>query len=203
MNWNCVSVKTAASIKPLTLAEIREHLNLETADATDSYLTMLLDAAIARVDGGADGIGYAMLRQSWLLTMDDFGWERPITLLGWPVVGVTSIKYSDAGGMERTLPSSSYKVITTRTIAQAFPVGTDGTLDNWPSGLGVRPGHVQVEYTLGAASAGDVPADIRIALLMMIGKWYMAREGLVSQSLSEIDGGVVGLLNKYRWGFAA
>ena len=199
-SWSDVSVKTAPTLKPITLAEVRQHLNLETADAPDSYLNLLIDAAIARVDGGKDGIGYAMLRQSWLITLDDFSWSYPITLPGWPVVAVTSIKYRDDDNDETTLPSSDYKLIKERTVAEVWPVDADGEWDTWPDDRTARPGHVQVEYTLGASAAADVPADLRMALLMMVAQWYMAREGLVSQSLGEVGCGVMALLNKYRWG---
>ena len=199
--WSNVDVKTAPTLKPIALADVREHLNLETADAPDSYLNLLIDAAIARVDGGKEGIGYAMLRQSWTITLDDFGWSYPITLPGWPVVAITSIKYRNEDNEETTLAATAYKLITERTLAAVWPIDAGGEWDTWPEGITARPGHVVVEYTLGAAAVADVPADLKIALLMMVSQWYMAREGLVSQALSEVKGGgVEAILDKYRWG---
>ncbi|MCY4129019.1 MAG: hypothetical protein OXG15_07230 [Gammaproteobacteria bacterium] len=203
-DWNSVSVKTPPTLKPLVPADIRTHLNLGTADATDDYLNLLIDAAIAQVDGGADGIGYAMLAQTWLLTFDNFKWSSPIDLLGWPVNNLVSIKYAENEQSEiQTLNPNLYSLVKERTIAQVYPINTDGEWSYWPTDLDYRPGKVQVEYTLGAASAADVPADLKMALLMMIGKWFMAREGLVSMNLSEIPSGSTAILNKYRWGAAA
>ena len=203
IDWNAVSVKTPPTQKPLTPSEVREHLRQDAADETDDYLNFLIDAAIAQVDGGQDGIGYAMLSQAWLLTFDDFNWYGPIELPGWPVKSVTSIKYTDNDGVEQTLAASKYELVKERTIAQIYPVNESGEWSHWPLDLDYRPGKVKVEYRLGETQVSKVPADLKMALLMMIGKWYMAREGLMQGSLSEIPSGSSAILNKYRWGTVA
>ena len=311
-DWSAVSVATAPTVKPLSLAELRTHLRLETADETDAYLTQLLDAAIAQVDGPS-GVGYAMLAQTWQMRMDGFNWRRwwrsEQVLPGHPVTGITSITYETGDGAERTVDAEpdadhnlvaadvSYAAAGTRglagetlrlarsvetinfanpsgagsmsitlwmpahgsvrviygdpddesraepqaedlergrrwrvrwsgsawqeaedlgygvdhyhrlvkegAVARVWPVTADGELSDWPSDLEHSPGHVWIKYTLGAASAAAVPADLKQALLMLVGQWYMAREGLISRSLSDPSIGVGRILDKYRWGVSA
>lgn len=191
--WDRVKVVTKPAGDVLTLAELKTWLRVDVT-TDDDLLARLLKGAAARIDG-PDGIGYAMLSQTWRLTLDAF--PHTIQLPGAPVKSVTSITYIDSDGTEQTLAAEDYRVDVGTDPARIEPAYGK----SWPSTRHVI-GAVKVDYVLGEADAADVPADLIDAVCLLVGHRYEHREA-AGENMSELPLGVEWLLKDYRRGAVA
>ncbi len=170
--WSGVTVVARPDGELISLAKLKRRLVVEHSD-DDDLLADFLREAIARIDG-PDGIGVAMMRQTWRKSMDEF--PSCIVLPGAPVVGVKSIKYMDVDGMEQTLDASLYRVDVDSEPARVTPV--QGAC--WPA-TPCAIGAVKVEYELGAETSDKVPADLVAAACLLTAHRY-AHRGVVGES---------------------
>ena len=192
MHWSSVAVVTKPAGLPISVGEIRAHLNLEGIPVDDGLLARYIAGAVARIDG-PNGIGWAMLAQTWRYTLDAFPYSV-IELPGAPVKGVASISFENALGVTETVAPADYRVDLGRDPARISPA--PGT--SWPSARDVI-GAVAVEYTLGESDPADVPADLIDALALLVGHRYENREAsVIGVSVSELPLGVPSILNDYR-----
>lgn len=184
--WNRVQVIAKPSASPVTLAEVKQRLRIDSAE-DDGLLARYVQGAIARIDGPA-GIGYALSEQTWRLSLD--GFPRVIKLPGAPVKSVTAVKYIDTAGTEQTMPSADYRVDVAGEPARITPV-FGGT---WPSPRGVT-GAVSVEYVLG----GDPPDDLVDAVCLLVGHRYQHREpGVTGTIYTALPASIDAILSEYR-----
>lgn len=171
---------TAPTVEPVSAAEAKAHLRVEH-DLDDAYVAALVTAARRH----AEALTWrAFVTQSWEVKLDRFpsrcarGRYEPIKLPRGKVQSVTSIKYDDATGAERTLASSAYVVDTAPEPGLIWPAYATV----WPETRD-NPGAVRVRYVVGVEPR-DVAADVKHALLMLVADLYERRE-------SEITGTIV------------
>jgi len=162
-------IRTAApSETPVSLAEVKAQTRVDDSDE-DALISMLIDAATARLDGINGLLGRALVRQSWALTLDGFtpAVELPLP----PLVSVDAVIYRDATGSPQTLASSFYSVSGMGDAGAAVlrPVGV------WPATDG-KPDTVTISFTAGYGDAADVPAPLRQAILMHVAHLFENRE---------------------------
>lgn len=160
------SVTTPPASEPLDLAMVKLHLRVDT-DMTDDdpLIESLMSAAREHVETVCER---ALITQTWTAQLAAF--PPVIELRGGKVTAVDSVKYLDNDGALQTLDASAYVAdLTTEpaTIAPAF--GTQ-----WPVTRTINNA-VQVQYKVGYADAGAVPAAIKSAMLLLIGDWYVNR----------------------------
>jgi uncharacterized phiE125 gp8 family phage protein len=146
------------------------HLNLDGSE-DDALVAGLVKSAVGHLDGPNGVLGRALLTQRWALSLPAFPAERVLPLPLWPLQSVEAAKYFDADGAEQLLPPEAYRVLP----------GDDGGLElvpgqRWPS-TWCSSRAVTVEFTAGYGSASDVPAQLRHAVLLLVGHWYIDREG--------------------------
>jgi len=185
------NITTAATIKPITLDEIKSNLNLYT-DFTDD--DELLDGLIAvAVDYVENFTRRALLTQVITLTCDGFPdyfeLERPA------LQSVTSIQYIDSDGNTQTLDSSKYSVDTSSTpgrVVEAYG-------ETWPSTQSII-NSVTVVYVSGYTSAANVPNQIKQAIKVLVSDFYKDRESYVVgvSSVSELPHTAKVLLRPYQ-----
>lgn len=173
-----VNVKTAPTAEPLTLAETKVHLRVDS-DITDQ--DTLISALIAAAREWAENhTRRSFVQRTLELRLDCFPGE--ILLPRGPVVSVTSVKYTDDSGTLQTVSASDYQTDLYSVPARICPVF--GTI--WPVPGTGRLNAVVVEYEAGYAhSSGSptdmadaVPSSIKSALKLMIGHWYENREAV-------------------------
>ena len=162
---------------PFTLAEAKKHLRVDFDD-DDDLITIYADAAIAAVDGPNGMTKRPLMAQTWEEDFAAFP-SGAITLPLTPVLSVASITYDDADGDSQTLDSSAYTVGTT----SVSPV------DGWPDGAAVT-----VQWRAGLA---ECPADIKAAVLLVLGHLYANRE-TVAESLEELPMAARWICGRYR-----
>lgn len=193
--WDRVKVIAKPTGDIISLAALKLRLRID-GDDEDDLLMSYLRGAVARIDG-PDGIGYAMLEQTWRLTLDAF--PHTITLPGAPIKRVAKISYLDASGVEQVLDAADYRVVVDMEPARVMPA----TGKFWPATLHAV-GAVKIDYVLGEADAAAVPADLVDAVCLLVGHRYENREAVsVGNTVTEFPLGVEWLLKDYRRGAVA
>lgn len=184
-----ITLITAPTVEPVTLAEAKLHLRVDHADE-DSHIRSLI---IAAREHAQNATSRAFVGQTWRLSMDCFPdvirTPRP------PLTSVTSIAYTDTAGASQTLSASAYTVDTYSEPGRIVPAFGQ----SWPATRDI-PNAVIVTYVAGygAGAAADVPQPIRQAILLLVGHWYANREGVLTGTISkEIEFAVSALLAPY------
>lgn len=161
---------TPASSGPITLAQVKSIVHIDHADEDDS-IELMIDAAIALVDGYGGILRTALIEQTWQQDFPYFPYCEFRLALG-QLLSVTSITYYDTSNVQQTLATSVYAAFSDAT--GPFFRLKDG--QSWPSTF-YRDDAVRVTWKAGFGTTADfVPADIRHAMLMLIGHWFENRE---------------------------
>jgi hypothetical protein len=217
-----LTLTTAPAAEPVSLAEAKLHLRVDTdVTADDDLITSLATAARQWVE---EICGRSLITQTWQLALPGFPGATgvlgvpvygvdPLSLPGTPVSGsvafryalrlprgvvqsITSVKYRDTTGTLVTLDPSTYVLSADAWEATLTPA--PGGI--WPTTL-VHPEGVVITYVAGYGDAGtDVPQGIIAAIKLLVGTWYENREAvtLVRFTADEVPFTVTALLAPYR-----
>ena len=188
---HALEIVDAPLITPVSVAEVKEQLRIETSDS-DAIITRLINVAVAYTDvKGA--LGQAMISQKWAQWLGPNPTQQVVLILG-PVQAVNAVKYYDTDGDLQTDTIGNYEVFGTEFSTKVGP--KDGF--SWPVTQN-REDAIKIEYTIGYGdAASDVPDTIRHALMMLIGHWYDHREQTAMDELSNVPYGFDQLLNMHR-----
>lgn len=183
-----LSLVTAPTETPVTLAEACAHLRLSVGD-DDATVQALIAAATAHLDGYAGILGRCLVTQTWRMTMDTLpqaGFRLPLV----PVASVSSIVYVASDGTETTLPVDQFALSGDRVVP-AYGV-------TWPTPR-AQTDAVTVTFVAGYGAAADVPAAIKQAALLLVGYWYDQRSAVtVGNIVTTMPLAVDALLAPYR-----
>lgn len=175
MMRNAPALVEAPSLEPVSLAEAKAHLRVDTND-DDALIGALITAAVTHLDGWSGILGRALVTQTWQETLSAFPACGLLRLRLAPVQSVEAILYRDAANAERTLSPSLYE----GPLADDFgPYVALAANQVWPATYERRDA-VTVRYVCGYGDPADVPAPVKQAMLLMIGDWYANRETLTS-----------------------
>lgn len=157
---------TAATLSPLTTAELKAHLRV-THDLDDTYIDALQDAAVQAVQ---DYTFQQLLPATWKLLLNSFP-DDEIQIEKLPVTEITNIKYYDIDNTEQTLAADDYTTEIRTSPAIIEPV------DSFPRTYN-RYNAVEITFTAGYADAASVPDDIKHAIKLIVGNLYSYRDDL-------------------------
>lgn len=199
-------IVTQPASEPVTLAEAKVHLRVDV-DADDDRITRLIATARQLCETVARR---AFITQTWDLWVDGFPsspgyWDRRIRAMGqgcsqWlpiaglgeiaiprpPLVSVTGVYYLDASGVEQTVSSTIYRVIT-GTPGRIVPAANQ----SWPT-IPDAPEAVRVRYVAGYGAASAVPACVKDATLLAVERLYDGSpEGKIPDFLKHVLGPVM------------
>jgi uncharacterized phiE125 gp8 family phage protein len=176
----------------ISLVQAKLHLGEDTDDRNEQ-IDLLIDAAQEWLSGPGGWLGRSLTLQTLELQADGFC-RGPIHLPYPPIASVVSVKYDDSDGVEQTLAPEAYRTI----------LRPDGRLSvshlydaAWPDARR-DTGTVRVRYTAGYASAAQVPAPIRQAVLLLVGHWFDNGEAASGSAMVSLPYGVEHLLSPYR-----
>jgi len=171
---------TAPSLEPMTLAEAKLHLRVDGTDE-DDLITALIVAARRRAE---HLLTRALITQTWELTLDEFP-AADIQLPKPGVLSIVSVKYLDSAGIEQTVDSADYALDAATTPGWVL-LASDAT---WPTTYD-GANAVRVRFTCGyGPAASDVPADVVAWCKLQVGALYRNREGFAAgQSVVELPG---------------
>lgn len=171
---------TAPLLAPVTLAAAKQHLAVDH-DEHDERIQLAIEAATAHLDGYSGILGRALVRQTWRECSSFWPAGRCLPLALAPVLSVASIKCRTASGSEVTLPESAYRVLAEASDPKLL-ISISADLP----ALEQSPDAVTITYQAGYGDAGDVPAPLRAAILMMVGDQYRFTETAVLGAASAV-----------------
>ena len=161
-------LKTSPVTEPVSLAEAKLHLKIESTEAAEDSLIQRL-IVVAR-HHAETSTRRALVTQTWTLALDGFP-GGVIEVPRPPLSSVTSITYIDPEGATQTVAADRYRVDAQREPGRLTPAWDE----SWPP---TRPvsNAVEVEFTAGYGTPDKVPEDLRQALLLIVGRYYAHRE---------------------------
>lgn len=198
-----VKVVTPPAEEPVSLAEAKLHCRVDH-DEEDTLISGLIAAARGWAEAYTwRGIALATRRYS----LDAFPnrcevgrsrryqWTADPLVLPFPELAeVTSIEYVDDDGVTQAMDEADYTADADSEPARIFPAY--GTY--WPSTRAV-PNAVKVTYTSGYTDATSVPAELKTAILLLVGHWYVNREAVVTGTITnDVQLSATALLDPYR-----
>lgn len=182
---------TGPAVEPITLAEAKLHIHVDTTDEDTLHTDMIV---AARED--CEGItGRQFIHATWKEYFDRFPSSE--ILLSRPPLSsgetpITSITYVDVDGDEQTWTASLYQVDAVSEPARIKPVDSE----SWPSTQGNTYNAVTVTFVAGyGAAASDVPPTFKQAILLLVGLWHRDREAWVDRRTAEVQDGLRSLLH--------
>lgn len=193
---------TPPAVEPLTLAEAKAHLRVDTTD-DDDLIAALLTASRSFCE---EWTGRAFVTQTWELVLDEFSSDLnadEIEIPRPPLQSVTSVKYDDSDGVEQTLATDQYDVDTVSQPGWVVPITT-----GWPSVVWQGINAVRIRYVAGYAPSDDspptstdnIPGAIKAAIRLYLGQLYDQREDIVVGTIVNKvpSGSVQSILRNFR-----
>lgn len=177
--------------EPVTLAEARAFLRVDDT-AEDAFITTLITAARLHVEGTT---GRALMAQSWRVVRDNWPEDRVVVLPVAPLMSLTSVTAYDAEGNGTNIALMQFQPETGATPGRIFlPRNIDGA----PALR--RYNAIEIDYAAGyGTEPDDVPADLRQAVLTLVGYWFEHRDAVViAGSGAIVPAGFDRLIANYR-----
>lgn len=160
----------APTIKPVTLTEAKSWLDISYTNK-DTVITALIAAATSHLDGWTGILWRCLCEQTWRQDYDDFTSCKRLPLF--PVISITSVKYTDTSGVEQTIGSANYTLKNDDLGAYVEFVSTY----SFPS-LNVESAAMRITYLAGYADiagtpkTSSVPDDIKHAIALLARHWF-------------------------------
>jgi uncharacterized phiE125 gp8 family phage protein len=179
MSYRSFKITTAPTSEPVTVAEAKTQLRIDTStDDTliGTYITVArqsLEKLMRR----------AFITQTITLKYDKF--PSVIYLPRPPAISVTSIQYVDTDGATQTWGASNYDVDISSApgnIQRAYNI-------DWPD-IRDQANAITIVYTAGYGAASDVPEEIKLAIKLLVGSFYENREATTIARISELPLGI-------------
>jgi uncharacterized phiE125 gp8 family phage protein len=200
VQYRSLTRQTAPAVEPVTLAEAKAHLRVDTSD-DDNYIGTLITAAREWCEQYLDR---TLVHTQWVMRFDKFpdsGIEpvelpRPPMVMSGTATAVT-VTFTQEAGPTSTYSTAEYRVDRNATPGAILPIyGSTWTPHRQDDNA------ISVTWWAGyGASGSSVPAAIRHAILMLVGHWYEFRTSVLTGSISkEVEFGVKSLLDSQRWG---
>lgn len=180
------------AVEPVSLAEAKSHLRI-SHDDEDGLLTAYIAAARQMVE---EHLRISIITSAWRQVRNAFPLgDGFIQINRAPVISVTSITYTDAGGSTQTLSASDYVVSTEDKPARIWLAYSK----TWPDVRDIREA-VQVNFSAGyGTNTAAVPGAIKTALLTIVGGLYESREANIVGMSVDDNPLVNALLAPYQW----
>lgn len=201
MQYRSLTRQTAPAVEPVTLAEAKAHLRVDTSD-DDTYIGTLITAAREWCEQYLDR---TLVHTQWVMRFDKFpdsGIEpvelpRPPMVMSGTATAVT-VTFTQEAGPTSTYSTAEYRVDRNATPGAILPIyGSTWTPHRQDDNA------ISVTWWGGYGASGtSVPAAIRHAILMLVGHWYESRQAVIATGAvpQEVPYGVQSLLDSQRWG---
>lgn len=189
-----LTVATAPASEPVTTAEAKTHLRVDSSD-DDTYIDTLVKSArmwIERTNG------LALVNTTYDGSINAFPHtDGAIIIPKYPLSSVTSITYYDDDLSTSTVFSSSSYQVDTRTRPPRIVIKNGSS---WPTDSLRLSSGVVVRFVAGfGATAASVPEDIKHAVKLLVGSMYAHRGPEVTGTIvAKIGFAVDSLLAPHR-----
>ena len=188
-----IQIITPNTTLPVTLAEAKLHLKLDSDTTDDSLVTNLIYVAQEIVE---DYCRIRLLTTVEELYLDRFPNSYDIWLNKWPISAITYLKYIDANGTTQTLSSSAYVADTNSKPGKI----SLNYMQYWPIAQ-IVDNSVWIRYSVGfGTSTSSIPYVFKQSILMIVGHMYQNREEIVTNThIEHIPWGAKYLMDMNRY----
>lgn len=187
-----LTLLTGPTVLPLSLAEVKSHLRVDTTD-DEEYIQSLISVVAADCE---QWLNRCLITQTWVETFLAFPVQYDfLELEKSPLQSVTSVQYVDTDGVTQTFSADDYEIDLAGTPGSIYL----GYGKSFPSTRSVRDA-VTVTYVAGYGDAEtDVPVGIRHGMKIMLSHLYENREPVVTGTIvTRIPMSFESLLGPYR-----
>jgi uncharacterized phiE125 gp8 family phage protein len=185
---------TEPRIEPVSLAEAKSHLRIDSGFTDDDlYVQSLISAARYHIEAVSDR---TLVRSQWQLKLDLFpSWE--IELPRPPIAtGDVVVTFVPSQNPSLTETFTDFRVDRDATPAVIRPQWNG----SWPTCRGAE-NDVTITYWAGyGESVSDIPPPARHCVLLMLGHWYAHREAVVQGGMNPVPMAIDALLGSINWG---
>lgn len=183
-------MRTGPAAEPLSVEEAKAHLRID-GTAEDALIASLILTSRLHIEAA---LGLALIAQGWTLVLDQWPKDGTVKIPIRPVLGVGEVRVIDRDGNAAVVAAPDYQADVANTPARVVSNGA-----GWPA-PGQKINGIEIDFDAGyGAAAGDVPAPIKQALLMLVAHWYEHRDPLEIGSPSvAIPVAISNLLKPYR-----
>jgi uncharacterized phiE125 gp8 family phage protein len=187
--WLPTEVIELPTEEPVSIEDARAQCNIEAGcDDFDTELTIYIKAARAHAE---EVTGTALMDQTVLMRASCFSDLGQLPCA--PLQSIDSITYLDSDGTEQILGVDVYEPV----LVGMRPFVRLKSGQSYPSAWRVRDA-VRVTAPAGYGSATDLPDDIRLAMLLMIGEWFKEREMSGVADTERVPNAALSLLKPHR-----
>lgn len=161
--------------------------------ADDELITALCATAASHLDAEHGILGRALLTQTWRLAINHAPRGRAVDLPVPPVTAIDAVSYTDADGIDRTMPGADYRLVADGDRA-ALELAEGAS---WP-GVAHRSAAFRVDYVTGYGGAADVPPELMTAAKLLVAHCYDNRAVTTDGQAAELPLGVRALTQPFR-----
>lgn len=208
MRIGYTKVLYAPQSEPVTLDEAKIHLRVDHGDE-DELISILVQAA---TEMGEQFTGRSFITQTRQMKLDNFPGYYGRQAQYNPCIGTITLQYGSLisiSGNDTASPANALgityydedEVVQTLSTSDYWVDSSSGiprlvVKNSWP-GTFTMPNAVTITYTAGYGAAVNVPAQIKQAILLIIGHLYENRESVSVQQMYEMPMGAKMLLSPY------
>jgi uncharacterized phiE125 gp8 family phage protein len=178
----------APAVEPLSLAEAKAFLRMETGD-DDALITALIAGARLHIEGQTQ---LALITQSWRMVFDRWPKHGRIAVRPAPLKAVTAARVYDLHGNAQTVDTQAFVPDLGASMLAFVP---------WAVPVPTRiAAGIELDVTVGfGAAAADVPEPLRQAVRLLVAHWYENR-GLIAAAgeTALLPSTVTALIAPYR-----
>ena len=157
--------------EPVSLAEAKAHLRV-TGTSEDLLIASLITAARVHLELA---LSCAFITQTWSWFLDDWPARKRLELPIGPARGVVAIRVLTARDLITTLPAQSYQ-LTGSAIPPRLSLQDRGVWSRGAPQPAFGADGIEIEFVAGFGNAAaDVPAPLRLAVLLLIAHWFEQR----------------------------
>jgi uncharacterized phiE125 gp8 family phage protein len=189
-----VKALEAPAEEPITTAEAKSHLKVDTDDE-DTYIGTLIIAAREYAEGV---LGRTLVSTRKQIKLDAFPENNgPIEIPLPPTIEIQSFAYINAsGGSTSLVEDTDFKLVDGGDNEPAKVVPCYGK--SWPAAR-AEDDAVTIVFLAGWEDADDVPQSIKQAILLLVAHWFENRESVnIGNIVNEVPQGVDALLWRNR-----
>lgn len=158
----------------VTWADADSHLKLDGDTSQQIEVEAMIAAATATLDGPGGWLGRALGPQTIEARFDNYCAPYRLDLPYRPIIDIVSVSYLDATRTVQTVDPSLYELIGASLETISTPAWTGGLAQREAIRVRYRAGYVV--DPLADPLVAALPANIRAAILLMVGDLYRFRE---------------------------
>jgi len=186
-------LKTAPSIYPVTLKEVKEQRGIMPGDTYDDSLLQSLIATAT--EEAQQFTRRRLIQQTWYFYLKDWPGMDFIRLPYGNLSSVTAVTYKDTDGDSTTWSTDDY-IVESDTEPGRIVLAYG---ESWPTATLYPSNPIRIEFVCGYGEARtDVPSSVRDAIKLMVADLFENREPMIVGTIAQRLPTVENLLTPYK-----